>query len=214
MEHLMVGAEGERPKTLLETLNWLAKQVVVPTHAIGRSLEAACRECEVSEDKCLLDLLSRPKQLRAELEDLLSPGIFNYSTALEQVLLGNLTWNRLPGEFLFVWLLGRNRWGIRDALQVQQGELSRAGFLSASPRGKVVLFIFAAGETDQAAEKQAQQVYDALKQRGDLKKHPEIQDVVAVTVSQENRGSFQKGGPNQPNFLRLHALTDFLIKQA
>ena|GEM_PF-3526480 len=215
MEFLMVGADGSRPMTLLETLNWLAQQAVVPTHTIGRSFEAACRECEISEDKCMLDLLARPQQLREELENLLSPGVFTFSSALEQVLLGNLTWNRLPGEFLFVWLLGRNRWAIRQSFQANLGEIQRAGFICVSPRGKHMLFIFSAGETDEAAEKQGGQVFKELQKQGVLKDHPEIQASVVVTASQENRGQYYRAGnPTDPDLLRMHALSDFLIKQA
>ena len=68
----MVGADGERPKTLLETLNWLAQQAVVPTHVIGKSFEAALRDDATPENN-LLDMMAKPKELRGMLELLPSP---------------------------------------------------------------------------------------------------------------------------------------------
>ena len=213
MEYLMVGRDGERPKTLLEILNWLAQQAVKPTHVIGKSFEKALRDDATSENN-LLDMMANPQELRKELENLLSPGIFNYTSALEQVLLGNLTWNRLPGEFLFVWLLGRNRWSISNAFQVRIGELSRAGFITVSPRGKHILTIFATGTTDEEAENQGLQIFKELQGQGILGRHPEIKETFIITLSTENKGSFRKGKGHQPHILRLHGLSDYLIKHA
>ncbi len=213
MEYLMVGGDGERPKTLLETLNWLSQQAVVPTHVIGKSFAKAMQDDATPENN-LLDLMAKPKELRKELEQLLSPGIFSYSSALEQVLLGNLTWNRLPGEFLFVWLLGRNRWSISNAYQINLGELSRAGFIAVSPKGKRILTAFAAGETDEEAEAQGLRIFGRLREQGVLQRHPEIKDCLIVTLSRENKGVFKKGGAGRPSILRLHGLSDYLIKHA
>ncbi|MBR9681969.1 MAG: hypothetical protein GOV00_04190, partial [Candidatus Altiarchaeota archaeon] len=60
MEHLMVGGEGERPKTLLEVLNWLARESVIPTHIIGTSFQKAMED-DATPDNNLLDLMAKPK---------------------------------------------------------------------------------------------------------------------------------------------------------
>ena len=201
VDELMLGKHG-RPRTLVEIITWMASQIVNPTHPIGKSLEAACRSCETPET-CFLQILSKPQQLRQELEDLLSPGLMSFSTSVEHALLGQLRWSQLPLEFLVVWVLGRNRWVVESATPVDVQGFKRVVFKVRNPVGSPLVLVTAAGETDAEAEEQGRMALDEYT--------PENVPVHIVTLSKENKGTFGEG---DPGVIRLHYLANFLVGRA
>lgn len=201
VEELMTGKHG-RPLTLVEVITWLHNQLVEPTHPIGRTFEMAVRESEPT-DGCLTELVKEPKRMRQELEDFLSTGIINYSTSLEQAMLGRLPWSQLPLEFMMVWIFGRAGWVVDSARPVELGDFKRVSFLARSPRGRKAVFISASGETDSEAEEQGMEAYSHVASSID----PGL-PVHVVTLSLENEGMMRKG---EPSVVRLHYLPRLLV---
>ena len=204
IDDLMFGKQG-RPRTLVETITWMASQVVAPSHTIGRALEAACKDCETPDD-CFLQLLSEPQRLKKELEELLSPGILTFSTSVEHALMGQLQWSQLPLEFLVVWVIGRNRWVVESANPVDVQGFKRVVFKVRNPVGSPVILVTAAGETDAEAEEQGRKAYEEYTQSS-----KENIPAYIVTLSTENKGTFNKG---DLGILRLHYLANFLVGRA
>lgn len=200
----MLGKQG-RPRTLVETITWMANQIVSPNHPIGRALEAACKECETPET-CFLQLLQNPPHLKKELEELLSPGIVTFSTSVEHALLGQLKWSQMPLEFLLVWVIGRNRWVVESATPVDVQGFKRVVFKVRNPVGSPLILVTAAGETDEEAEEQGRKAYEEYAQDS-----TENIPTYIVTLSTENKGTFKKG---DPGILRLHYLANFLVGSA
>ncbi len=204
MDELMTGKHG-KPFTLLQVITWLSNQLVNPTHPIGRAFERSCRECEGGEG-CFLELIKRPKKLKKELEEFLSPGILSYSTALEHAYLGQLPWSQIPLEFMMVWTFGGNRWVVESARPIEIDGFKRVAFTVRSPNGRRFVFISAGGETDRDAEEQGRYLYHSF-----VKSLKEELPVYVVTLSRENKGTFK---PGDPSFIRLHYLGNFLIKKS
>jgi hypothetical protein len=204
IDEFMTGKYG-RPMTLVEVITWLFNQLINPTHPIGKSFENAEREEDAEEDD-LLDLLKDPKKLKVELESFLSPGIINYSTSIERVLLGQLRWSQVPIEFMMVWIFGKNRWTVESANPVEAGGTKRVAFIVRNPYGVPHLFVSASGATDEEAEEQGQAIHDKFSE-GFAENIPRYM----VTLSTENKGSFSQG---MPNVIRLHYLSTFLISRA
>lgn len=204
IDELMLGKQG-RPRTLVETITWMANQVVVPTHPIGKAFESACKDCETPET-CFLQLLQNPQQLKIELEELLSPGLVTFSTSVEHALLGQLQWSQLPLEFLVVWVIGRNRWVVESADPVDVQGFKRVIFKVRNPVGSPLILVTAAGETDEEAEEQGRKAYEEYAQSS-------TENILTyiVTISTENKGTFKKG---DPGFLQLHYLANFLMGRA
>ena len=198
IDELMTGKHG-RPYTLVEVITWLSNQLVTPKHPIGKVFEMSMREGE-SEDGGLLELLKDPKNMRKELEGFLSSGIMNYSMSLEHAMLGQLSWDKLPLEFMMVWIFGRARWIVETAKPLEVNGFKRVAFFAKNTAGKKHIFISASGETDDEAEKQGKQAYEKLKLEEELPVH-------VVTLSKENKGQLKKGNPG---ILRLHHLSNFL----
>ena len=204
IDDLMLGKQG-RPRTLVETITWMANQIVAPSHPIGKALEAACRGCETPET-CFLQLLSEPQRLKKELEELLSPGLMTFSTSVEHALLGQLRWSQMPLEFLVVWVIGRNRWVVESANPVDVQGFKRVVFKVRNPVGSPVILVTAAGETDEEAEEQGMKAYEEYSQSSD-----ENVPAYIVTLSTENKGNSKEGSPG---VLRLHYLANFLVGRA
>lgn len=209
IEYLMTGSLG-RPYTLVETINWLAKEGVSPSHEIGKRFEVMCRDCEGFEG-CFWNLLPQPKKLRDELEGFLGQGIFNYSGSIEQALLGKLPWSRIPLEFMFVWILGRERWKLGGTLTLNAEDMKRYVFVTFNQLGKPYIFIPVSGETDKEAEEQGMMFFEMLqKEEKFMNEFPDA-PILVVTLSTENRGTYRRG---VPAFVRLHHLPIFLATHA
>jgi len=204
IDELMLGKHG-KPYTLVEVITWLFNQLVNPKHPIGKSFEMAIKEEEVDENH-FLELLGNPQKMKKDLEEFLSPGIMNYSTSLEQARLNQLPWSQIPLEFMMVWVFGRGRWVVDVAKPIDLGGLTRVAFFAKGPSGKKILFISAAGETDQDAENQGITAYEAFKDQ-----NTESLPVYIVTLSQENKGNLKKG---KPNFVRLHYLSHLILSKS
>ena len=204
IDEFMTGKFG-RPKTLVEIITWLFNQTVNPNHSIGKAFELAMRD-EVEQGNDFFSLLKSPKRLKEELENFLSPGIINFSTSVERIMLGQLPWNQLPVEFMMVWMFGRNRWTVEKATPVRAGNMTRIAFLVRNPNGIPSIFISASGETDKKAEEQGILAHDEFS-----KAFNEDIPRFIVTISNENEGKFKQ---SMPGIIRLHYLPNFLINRA